>query len=471
MAKATVFYSWQAQRPSKTNRGLILEALERAAKKLRADDSLGVDPVIDRDTQGLPGLPDIHTAILNKIRVCDAAVFDVTFVHAGERLHPNPNVLIELGYALGTIGWERVVLVLNDKHGEVEQLPFDIKTKLVLKYSMSPDEEPANARNSLAARLEETLRVILTEHPREIAPDLAAKAIAALHDGKPGAPSLVRDALNPLFSELATKRPLPVSGKTPCEALVLAYEETAKTVGAVAAMASVIVDSRHEQGFDLLLSNLEKLAGAQSLQPGGTAQHGDFDLQRILVRELVTLLAATCLRSDAWPFLRTLCSHHFAFLFDLRERSGNFAKLLARVESLRPYEQANNLAEGLGIGKLLTLRYRDLGIAAVPFSALREADFFLYEATELKPQEPEDFRRWFPLLFLFGEAEDKAIGWLRRCKSTNRLAKVATAMDMNEATFKARYEARWTRVAEIQRTWWDSHELKWVLIEPTELGT
>src|SRR5262249_54774811 len=137
MAKATVFYSWQSDLPNKTNRGLIHEALERAAKRLRSDDSLGVEPVIDRDTQGIAGSPDIHAAILNKIQDCDAAVFDVSFVQAGVRRHPNPNVLIELGFALGTIGWERIVLVLNDRHGKIEELPFDIRSKRVLTYSMS----------------------------------------------------------------------------------------------------------------------------------------------------------------------------------------------------------------------------------------------------------------------------------------------------------------------------------------------
>src|ERR1700753_141045 len=111
MAHASIFYSWQSDLPNKTNRTLIQEALERAAKALRADDSLRIEPVVDRDTQGIPGSPDIHAAILDKIETSDSAVFDVSFVQRGKkRMHPNPNVLIELGYALGTIRWERIIL-------------------------------------------------------------------------------------------------------------------------------------------------------------------------------------------------------------------------------------------------------------------------------------------------------------------------------------------------------------------------
>jgi hypothetical protein len=42
-------------------------------------------------------------------------VADVTPINAGSdhRLCPNPNVLIELGYAVKALGWSRIVMVLN----------------------------------------------------------------------------------------------------------------------------------------------------------------------------------------------------------------------------------------------------------------------------------------------------------------------------------------------------------------------
>ena len=55
--QTTVFYSWQSDLPNNTNRGLIQEALERAAKMIRTDDSLAVDPVLDRDTLERDGCP------------------------------------------------------------------------------------------------------------------------------------------------------------------------------------------------------------------------------------------------------------------------------------------------------------------------------------------------------------------------------------------------------------------------------
>jgi hypothetical protein len=66
-----IFYSWQAWLPNGTNRGFIQKALEDAVKTLDADDSLQVEPVIDRDTAGVSGSPDIGKTILSKIDVAD----------------------------------------------------------------------------------------------------------------------------------------------------------------------------------------------------------------------------------------------------------------------------------------------------------------------------------------------------------------------------------------------------------------
>jgi hypothetical protein len=73
---ATIFYSWQSDIRAAACRTLIHEALEGAASKITQDRSVGVEPVIDRDTQGIPGSPDIGAAILSKI---DAASAFVTF--------------------------------------------------------------------------------------------------------------------------------------------------------------------------------------------------------------------------------------------------------------------------------------------------------------------------------------------------------------------------------------------------------
>ena len=159
----TVFYSWQSDLPNRTNRGFIQSALEKAVADLRSDDSTAVEPVIDRDTLGEPGAPDIAATILRKIdAISDAFVCDVSIASRPEngRPCPNPNVLVELGYALKSLRSERLVLVFNTAFGDVSELPFDLRFKRVLTYHMSEATEQNTIRSSLASALSGALKAI-----------------------------------------------------------------------------------------------------------------------------------------------------------------------------------------------------------------------------------------------------------------------------------------------------------------------
>jgi len=160
-----VFYSWQSDLPNRTNRGLIESALNRAARNLRSDESIRVEPVIERDTVGVPGAPDIAATILHKIDEASAFVCDVSIVsrQEGGRAFPNPNVLLELGYALKSLKSGRLVLVFNKAFGDVSELPFDLRFKRVLTYHMSQNMEPGEVRRALASDLAKALKAIF-EH-------------------------------------------------------------------------------------------------------------------------------------------------------------------------------------------------------------------------------------------------------------------------------------------------------------------
>jgi hypothetical protein len=162
--KSTVFYSWQSDRPNNINRGFIEKALEVAAKNIRNDDSIAIDPVIDRDTSGVPGSPDIAHTILAKIDHAQIFVCDVSIIttSAEDRPSPNPNVLVELGYALKTIGPERVILVMNTAFGGPEQLPFDLRARRTVVYrAIEGEADRSTERRNLENRLTEALRAVL----------------------------------------------------------------------------------------------------------------------------------------------------------------------------------------------------------------------------------------------------------------------------------------------------------------------
>jgi hypothetical protein len=161
---SVIFYSWQSDLPAEHNQHLILSALQDAASQIRADGSLSVEPVVDRDTAGVPGTPDIAAVILDKIENCDVVVCDVTpigIVGPQSRPTPNPNVMLELGYALRARGWGRVLLVFNQAYGKVTDLPFDLRTKRVIPYRADSDANAPDAgRAHLGHELEDALRLL-----------------------------------------------------------------------------------------------------------------------------------------------------------------------------------------------------------------------------------------------------------------------------------------------------------------------
>jgi hypothetical protein len=187
--KATVFYSWQSDLPNATNRGLILDSLERAAKTIRTDDSVTVEPVLDRDTQNVPGAPDIGHTIFEKIDKAAAFVADVSIINQGlGRPTPNPNVLIELGYALKTLRNTRTILVANTAFGPVESLPFDLRTKRVLTYHLPHGaEDKPEQRRKLQEGVEAALRAILADAPTPQSPALPSAADKAVESIEAGA--------------------------------------------------------------------------------------------------------------------------------------------------------------------------------------------------------------------------------------------------------------------------------------------
>jgi hypothetical protein len=173
----TIFYSWQSESPS-VCRNFIQTSLEKALRRLGKDSSSEISPVLDRDTGGVPGTPAISDEIFAKIVFSDVFVADVTLSRrTGEwklfgftithrsrvKRSPNPNVLLELGFAVAHIGWNRIILVQNTECGGPDELPFDLRGRRTVTYHLSPDDadEKSARRDELSKHLEVALRASL----------------------------------------------------------------------------------------------------------------------------------------------------------------------------------------------------------------------------------------------------------------------------------------------------------------------
>ena len=134
-AKSIIFYSWQSDLPNKTNRGFIEEALEKAVKSIRSDNTIEVELVIDRDTKDIPGSPDISKTILEKIERAKIVVGDVSIINQGaKRPTPNPNVVYELGYARRALREDHIIMVMNTGYGAQPDLPVNSNSNVITFY-------------------------------------------------------------------------------------------------------------------------------------------------------------------------------------------------------------------------------------------------------------------------------------------------------------------------------------------------
>jgi hypothetical protein len=175
----TIFYSWQSDINSDINKIFIENAIKDAIKiigqDLEIEEAVRNQLDLDKDTQGEPGIPPVVDIIFKKISDCTVFIPDLTFVgntfsseSEKQRLIPNPNVLIEYGWALKSIGHQRIVPVMNTAFGEPDDsnMPFDMrhlrwpKCCYYLKKDSS-EQERDTMKKQLTTNLVEEIKLIL----------------------------------------------------------------------------------------------------------------------------------------------------------------------------------------------------------------------------------------------------------------------------------------------------------------------
>jgi hypothetical protein len=163
-----IFFSWQADTPNSSGRNFLRQVLEEVCEELSTDSEVDEairDLLVDSDTQGIAGQPPIAETILKKIDGSAVVVCDMTLT--GKRLDgrpsPNPNVLIEYGWALKALGYNRVISVMNIAFGKpnADNLPFDLAhLRWPMQYELPPDT-PAEAKATEKKKLRRALKAAI----------------------------------------------------------------------------------------------------------------------------------------------------------------------------------------------------------------------------------------------------------------------------------------------------------------------
>lgn len=159
-----VFFSWQADLPSKQTRRFIEESIDAANEMLPKSIIL----IRDDATRNKLGSPDIMNSIFDKIDDCDLFIADVSIVGSyiqlksednektDPKFFPNPNVLLELGYASGRVTWERCICLANTTFGDINKLPFDLNHRRITAFSYSGNDS-GNGRKGEINRIAEII--------------------------------------------------------------------------------------------------------------------------------------------------------------------------------------------------------------------------------------------------------------------------------------------------------------------------
>ena len=412
MRKYTIFYSWQSDLPNATNRGFIEKSLENSAKAIRTDDSLKVEPVVDRDIQGVPGSPDIGRTILDKIDQAHIFVADISIINRGEkRLSPNPNVLIELGYAMKTLGPDKYLLVMNTAYGIPEELPFDLRMKFVITYEM-PEEatERAPERKVLVSKLEGALRAIIAkcEATPDVpeGPSIGAQLRSAIEGNQPNQTNLARKYMEDLLDRIASLAPDYSTEEERDELLLRAIDsakplvtEFCNIVEMMAAMNAASATLAVYKGFGKLPERYNTPAGFS-----GSSMDSDFDFFKFVGHELFVDLFSLLIKEDRWETIADLLDNdlHVRNAGMRREGTVSFDYASEHVRLLDDRNKRLDLRRGSLHADILKTRYEEDDISRlVSFEDFMEADYFLFLRGIISETDTSGWLRWRPWSSLY----------------------------------------------------------------------
>lgn len=405
--KKIVFYSWQSDLPNATNRTLIGEALKQAALDIRDDSSIDVEPVIDRDTQGMAGAPDIASAIFGKIMAADIFVADISIISKvkGKRATPNPNVLIELGYAMKALGHETIVLVFNKAFGKIEDVPFDLKMRRMITYECHEGGDYATVRKELTRDFKAALSGGLIASKKAEEPNEIIRAIENQFTNKK---VLLRRYLASLLSELEKIQPKMFRDGGTVEELIEAVSKTQPLLAEFAKLAETNVLMNDMDATEEIFKWFGKVYEKYDPEPNqnGRTSNADGDLYKFVGHEMFVMFISPFLKEERWKELKKILSWTF------KAENKKYRTSIQRLSWTELYDSSPLLADESKRRNRLDLRSDILkerhttgGLASVaPFREFAETDLFLYFHGEGQTTSERDYHSmWYPVSIIWLE--------------------------------------------------------------------
>jgi len=419
--KKIVFYSWQSDLPNSTNRSFLENALKRAALEIEHDGSIDIEPVIDRDTRGIAGAPDIASTIFAKITAADLVVADISIVskQRGKRATPNPNVLIELGYALKTLGHERIVLVFNKAFGKIEDVPFDLKMRRMIPYELSEGlDDSSIVKKELINNFKAALISGLANVAKE---DTSTEILKAIENQLPNKIIIVRKYSSSFLLELEKIKPKMFRDGGTTEELIGAISKTQPILAEFAKISETIALMNDMEAAKEIFKGFGKIYEKYYPEPNqsGLASKADGDFFKFIGHELFVIFTTPFLKEEKWSNIKEILSWNF------KSENKRYGQGLQKISWTELNDYSPLLADESKKRNRIDLRADILkdrhiseGLASVaPFREFSDTDLFLYLYGEAKSVS-EYHPTWYPVSITWldhtpafiGDAEDYTTG-------------------------------------------------------------
>jgi hypothetical protein len=457
--KQIIFYSWQSDLPNACNRGFIQNALENAASAIATDDTVEVEPVVDRDTQGVAGSPDIASTIFAKITAADVFVADVSIVvRADKRVTPNPNVLIELGYAFKALGHERVILAFNKAFGKIEELPFDLRMRRVLAYNMTSDaKEKAPERKILDRQFEEAVRAALATTSN--APPPPIPAISAIEGQQPNRVIVLRRNLDEILKKLDQRQPKKHSEGGTVEELIGALKLTQESVAEFSKIAEIVSLMIETDAALEIVHWFGRIFERYDLPEDftGRTSDADHDYFKFLGDELFVTFIGFLLRERRWGMLERVVAEPIPVRYLRRVHGPGTVdwKFASEHLILLINESAQKQRVCLH-ADILNERHTEGGLAAImPAEEFMAADYFLFLLAAISPETEDYGFEWRPWSTLYLKRSPMFMRNAEHLRTANQLMKLFQIMTIEE--FRKRLVERTPHLRQLfQNVFWRS---------------
>ena len=319
------------------------------------------------------------------------------------RATPNPNVLFELGYAVKSMGDNRVVLLFNLAYGELPELPFDINRKRLLAYSFDSVQEKAESKAKLAKELQAAIEASIAAYRESLEGAKAGRLdllTQQLNAASPAAAASAHDLWRSILEQAKE-----IWSPLDFHAQELSYEKFEQLLprldSAVADFSQAAYRCASHKNLEAVSELYRGFADWALLcdlpnNYNGTVHSNNHDLFKFIGHEMFLVLIASLVRYEFWDGLKAILAEDWGRRNRVRV---HYSAIFSQYSHLFENEERKRNTRKLLVSELLAQRHGESGrfSASCSLKDLQAADLFiLWHHVAGRNEQTPAYEAWYP---------------------------------------------------------------------------